>query len=585
MKKRIAVSYLARFLILLCALTGSTEAIELDWLMYRDPILPRPVIERPFPPKLVEVWLKALESNERDLQRRTAVAIAQAHSLGLEGLEATIEPLTEILQDADQPRQTRLAAAHSLVTIEARSVAGTLFAQLDDGDIEMAEVIEPALAKWGYAPLQDVLVDRLEDQDALPRLSVLAIRGVVALGAVDAVPQLTKLAVDPLLATVIRLEAATALGQLDETQSYDIARRLAGDKSQGALLDRLIAARVLKRHHGPTVETLLAELAADSQPAVQAIALGHMYRLSPDLVLPMMKDVVQSKDAAVRRWGARSLIARPSPGNLATLARLLNDRDPDLRRDICDALLLFTADEKWRDIVITQARDALFREGWREQEQATLLLVTLDDKTITDRLIELLGAERAEAHATAAWGLSRLQVPETAGPILKVLEEKTARFQAGDSVGDRILLQLAHLAETMGQLRHSPAKKVLEEYIPKDSPLPDLARCAAIWALGHLSENAEDADLINRLQLRMVDVNSMEPEVAEVRTMAAVSLGRLKAVGTLNSMRAMLRIEKIQSAAGYSCAWAIREFTGEPIPELGPASFPYNGWFLMPTGE
>jgi HEAT repeat protein len=375
------------------------------------------------------------------------------------------------------------------------------------------------------------------------------------------------------------------LGELDETQSYDVARRLAGDKSPGALLNRLIAARILKRHQGATVEELLAELAADSQPAVQAIALGHMYRLSPDLVLPMIKDVVQSKDAAVRRWGAQSLIARPSSENLVTLARLLDDRDPALRRDVCDALLLFTADEKWRDTVIAQARDALSREGWRQQEQAILLLVTLDDKTIADRLIELLGAERAEAHATAAWGLSRLQVPETAGPILKVLKEKTERFQAGDSVGDRIQLQLAHLAEAMGQLRYSAAKKVLVDYIPKNSPLPDIARCAAIWALGHLSENEGDAELINLLQLRMVDVNSMEPEVAEVRTMAAVSLGRLKAVETLTSMRAMLRIEKIRSAAGYSCAWAIREFTSEPIPELGPAVFPYNGWFLMPTGE
>ena len=76
----------------------------------------------------------------------------------------------------------------------------------------------------------------------------------------------------------------------------------------------------------------------------------------------------------------------------------------------------------------THGRQILATDGWCGQEQAILLLVTLDDKTIVDRLLTLLAATRPEMHATAAWGLCQLQVPATTDAILDVYTKTKREF-------------------------------------------------------------------------------------------------------------------------------------------------------------
>ncbi len=99
---------------------------------------------------------------------------------------------------------------------------------------------------------------------------------------------------------------------------------------------------------------------------------------------------------------------------------------------MCDALLELSKDAALHDAVIDHGRQVLASDGWRGQEQAILLLATLDDKTIVDRLLSLLAATRREVHATAAWGLCALQVPATADSILEAYTKTSETFLTGD---------------------------------------------------------------------------------------------------------------------------------------------------------
>jgi HEAT repeat protein len=569
-------------LVLTAAFSHRAEAVEVEWVMYQDPLLLRPTSELRFPPGLVPLWLQALERPERDLKRRAAAAITRGQKKGLPGLDATIEPLMRVLKQPDQDRLTRLTAVQALVALDARQAASLLFEATGQGDLDLAELVEPALARWAHGPMRDVWLERLAGEVTLRRMHVLAMRGLTALGEAKSLPRLLQLAEGRDTPTDVRLEAATALGKMQRTGLEEPARKLIQDKSMQAIVNRLVASQMLESHRGKDVEVLLAELATDPQPTVRAIALGHLYRIDPSLIMPLIDETITSTDVNVRRWGAEALIAQSSPEKLARLAPMLDDPDPDLRRHVCDAMVELSKDVSLHDAVIAQGRQMLAAEGWRGQEQAILLLVSLDDKSIVDRLLNLLAANRVEVHATAAWGLCQLDVASTAEPIFEVFKKKTEGSLAGEKQQDGIYMQLSHLAQAMGRMRHAPADSLLRKYIPKMSVLHPIARSAAIWALGHLHADKPDTELATQLLERATDDNPLFSENTEVRRMAAVALGRMKAAPTVDGLRSLQEKYGMQSALGLAGAWAIHEITGEEIPKVEPIVIREDAWFLTP---
>ena len=128
------------------------------------------------------------------------------------------------------------------------------------------------------------------------------------------------------------------------------------------------------------------------------------------------------------------------------------------------------------------------------QEQAILLLVTLDDKSIVDRLLSLLAAT-PEVHMTAAWGLSRLQVSATLEPMLVVFTATTDRWPTGNNDRDRVQEQLSHFAQAFGRMKYRPADAGLRRYVPKNSGFPPVSHAAAIWGLGWIHAEQFDEQL------------------------------------------------------------------------------------------
>ena len=79
-------------------------------------------------------------------------------------------------------------------------------------------------------------------------------------------------------------------------------------------------------------------------------------------------------------------------------------------------------------------------------------------------------------------------------------------------------------------MKYAPAEPLLVQYVPKKLYFGLYSRSAAIWSLGHLHEGMPDESLAKQFLERATD-DEMPPEfVPAVRAMAAVSIGRMKAL-------------------------------------------------------
>jgi len=141
---------------------AEARADDFDSPMYRDPEIVLPRVERRFPPGMADRWLEALGRPEADLQSQAALAIAAAHERGMPGLAVTVGPLKQALERAGQSPAVRAAAARALVALDARTAAPALLSYADD-DVEMRDLIEPALARWDYRPAREVWLARLAE--------------------------------------------------------------------------------------------------------------------------------------------------------------------------------------------------------------------------------------------------------------------------------------------------------------------------------------------------------------------------------------------------------------------------------------
>src|SRR5207249_4422256 len=125
--------------------------------------------------------------------------------------------------------QVCLATAQALVVLEARTTAPTLMRHAQDGSFDLAQMLEPALAQWDYAPMRPVWLARLADSKTPRGQLRLAVRAAASIKAWDAVPHLRRLTLDSRVPGDVRLEAARALAVLQSTGLETDARLLATD--------------------------------------------------------------------------------------------------------------------------------------------------------------------------------------------------------------------------------------------------------------------------------------------------------------------------------------------------------------------
>lgn len=568
------------------AFAGPAADVEVSFVMHEDPRieLAAPIVG--FLPGLKPLWLEALAGPEVELRRQAAQTIALAHRRGMSDLADTASPLMRTLDAPDQHRIVKLASAQALIALDARQAAAMLFAHGASDELEMSKLVEPALARWDYEPIREVWLQRVSGPTGVRRqLLVLAIRGLAEVGETEAARSLLELAVDRDAAPEVRMEAARATARLQSEGLEEKARALAADASPEKIIDRLVAASLLATHQGDAAQSVLLELAVDGEPTVAAIALGRLLEIDPMLVIPIVDRVVASDDANVRHLGARALVAWRTPEAIGKLGPMLDDRHPEVRSYVRRSLLEMSPDPQLAAPVLEEVLEMLAGERWRGLEQASIAVAALDHKASAGRLVELLEFERPEVFVTAAWGLRRLAVADTLEAMFDKAKRATEKARTTGSCSLDVGWQLCHLIEAFGQMKYGESDPLLRDYIPKSSPFIIEARAAAIWTLGHLHAGKPDPKLAELFAGRLSDVSPMNPEDPLVRTMSAISIGRMKAENQLTALRKFMEVESVNSDVGYGCAWAIREIAGEAIPEQEPRRGSWLGWFLEPTGS
>ncbi len=564
--------------------TYAAEELRIDDVMYRDPELIIQPRTRAFDPRLKGLWELALRRPESELQRLAADTISLAHQRGMPDLSSTADELVKIVQRPETTVSVRRAAAHALITLDARQHAAILAQVANRYGLELQIVVEPALAQWGIDSLRETWQQRLTDGQTPQLLRLLAIDGLGTLRVVSAKPTLLELVRNIRAPANQRLAAARSLATIGDGGMLDDARRLLADKSPTARAERVLGVYLLSAHRDEAALALLAELAADAEPAVAGAALGRLFEVDPKLVFPLATQAVKNGDVNVRRFGAKALFARGDVAAIETMAPLLDDPNPSLRRFVTKALFDLAQKSDLRPSVDAVAEKTLTLEGWRGLEQASLLVGHLGHKPAAQRLIELLKHPRHEVAVSTAWALRQFKIPETVPVLLAHSNSQHQRHLAPlTPFHERTLIyaQQTQLFQLFGEVRLAEADPLLRNYIPKAMGLGD-SRTAACWALGKIHEGQTVADLANLFNERLSDVNSSLPELEPVRMMCAIGMGRMKAQSALNSLR---RFSSEPSQAGLACWWSINLLTGEKPPESKRGTQPVLGWFLQPLDD
>jgi HEAT repeat protein len=607
---------------------GRASDEALDSRMYHDPELPSPKIVMALPENPLPLWLVALGRPEADYQCRAALVIVLAHKEGVKGLEAAVEPLLEALARLDSPAGPnniapsnpsdsgtgsspnaliRLAVARALIELDARQTAPQLFLQTQGGDRRLRELIEPALARWTFRPAVRVWLERLRRPDMSAGDLLLAIRGLAALRESKATPFLKELVHSTEVPWPTRLEAARALGVIQDSGLEPDARNLVGESGSTDVGARLAAAWLLRHHQGEEAIGLLQTLGRDPEPAVDLIALERLLEINSKHVLPVIGPALASPDAKVREIAVETLHREATLERLALLADRLDDEYSHVRIKARVALHDLAAKPQFRDAIIREGSRILAGQDWRGLEQATILLVQLDHKPAADRLLQLLVWERPEVSIAAAWGLRRLDVPEILPLVLshfrsfRGLSDNNATTAKLDQMPPLAVdQQFSHLAQFMGQRRYQPAEATFRRFVPRimrAALVGQETRAAAIWALGFILEGNADPGLARQLEERLSDIpKGLDPgEDPRVRRMSAITLARMKSKESEKTLRRFnITAKPNLDPVAHACSWAIQQLFGEVPPPPGSVELPSPGTFknwlrnrpeLKPTRE
>jgi HEAT repeat protein len=583
---------LTRFGVVL-VLLGSTVAraeIRPVFEADRDPEIHVPAPIQAHTKQVKPLWMQALVRPESDLQRLAADAFGRAHRAGVPDLQEAVPLLVSILESPTSHPAARLAAAQALVQFRAEDAAPKMAENAARYGADLRQIIEPALAAWGYEPQRAVWQARLAAKDVHSRDLILAIRCLAMTGDESQATALLDIVHDRFRPVAVRTEAARAAGLVRKEGLEADARRLIEGAGPPSLVNRLCAVRLLAGHSGEGARNLLVSMASDAEPAVATIALARLLEIAPDRALPVVPGALESVDPKVREQGVLIYGKVPDPQRVSAIVKRLDDRHPAVRGAARETLAVLAQRPELDEPVRDGATAMLASENWRGLEQAALLLAALDHKPAAPRLVELLEFARPEVNAAAAWGLKTLAIPETLPALLDKArrQNELQRAPGADSAG--LDEQTAHLLEAFGKMKHADAEPLLLEYVPKDFKIGEQSRRSAIWALGRLHEGVPDEPLAQKLAERLLDRGgsgeNSRAESVRIKDVSVIAIARMRAVSQAPKLRGYFKPEIPPTRLGMTIRWALMELTGESIPEPDAALLPDAGlWFLEPIVE
>lgn len=554
--------------------------IRPDFLMDDDPAFRLPDRVKVFTPASVGLWIQALKRPEIDLQRMAAETIALAHERDVPNLMQAVPALETILMAESSHPVARFSAARALIALDSRDSSGKLLEVSQKHGADLKHLVEPVLARWNVESAKKLWLARLESVDVRPRDLLLAIDSLAETGEASALPKLKLLSLDHRHNSDLRLAAAAAAGRLGDAGLEANARVLSRSKQSPPIVNRLCAIRLLARHTDEASRQLLIELAVDDEPAVAAAALRRLTEIDPALVLPLAETAMKHAAPEVRQLGANAYLTLPNPDRIGPVALLLDDNHPAIRKEVCERLFKLASNPDLVSSIQDTSMKVLLGERWQGQEQAVLLLGSLQYTPASMRMVELLESPRDEVKIAAAWGLKMVADPRTIDAIL----DKAQRIKDTPlpSAPPNFDFQIAHLFEACGRMRVKKATPLLKQYIPKDLTLGERGRGGAIWALGWIHEGNPDKSISDGLLGRVQDMSLIPPESAVVKRQCAISLARMKDVDHGPDLRKQLENGTPNSFLGLALRWSVKELTGEEMPAPIPDEQGQGPFFLDP---
>ncbi|WP_145416040.1 hypothetical protein [Planctomycetes bacterium K23_9] len=551
--------------------------------MFERPALAVPKYEKLFPSGLMPLWIQTLDRSDAGLRRLTIDTLAIAHERGVADVQQAKAPLIELLSQPQQDLDTVASAARTLVVLESIEAAQSLADAAIERGSRIANIVEPAFAKWKSPVLKKNWIERLDQANVTDSMLLLAIDGVGAIGAKEADSALYRIAVDPDKQTTVRLRAAKALGAIGASQSLSRATQLAASdpSSKDSRVIALLVVAMLSSDKSPQAIELLGKLSADSNSVVQAASLKRLFEIDPAEVDALADNLVASPDVNVRRHCIRAMLDNPRRERIASIAPHLDDVNPTLRREVTTGLLRWAESKELRSEVIAQTMRVMQNDSWRSCEQACVVMAKLDHKPAGSRMVDLLGHRRGEVRVASAWGLTQLRDPQYLSDMLQHAEAVCDGFMNGqfnDSMPG-MSLQMAHLFVAFGDQMYAPANAVLRLYLPKNFDMGMEARSAGCWAIGLINAKEPSEELLSMLEGRFMDTNSMEPEDDGFRSMCAIAFGRMKLEDKLPDLRRSVGTGR----CGQACYWAIEQMTGEKTPPIPVRRLVQEDWFLAPV--
>jgi len=562
-------------------------AEEFDSPKDLDPLIPEVQDNFRIPDKLLPTWLDAFRRDEQDLKRLVAESIADAHRGG-ENLDIMIVPLLEEFRNPSSSRLTAEAVASALVELNAKEAAEALFDKAGDASWSLSLIIEPALAKWQYQRMEAVWVERLNEETPDGPRQRLAIECLGILKSEAAVDPLIKLAQSKFTSATTRIAAANALAEIPGSGHVALAENLFSLQRQ-TLVDRLVAAKVLRLQTGKSASDMLIELTKDRDTSVAFVAVRNHFEIDPQAVKPLAAELAGNPNANIRSVAVKAFAHESTDSDVRGLIELLKDHDPPVRREARELLELKAKNGEFAELIdgamIDILRNANAETDWRQLEQAIRYVGELDRKQAAPLLVKYLRADRNQVFLPAAWSLRKLSVEETFEDCLVFINQRVKKL--GNQLADPYLeTQLSQLCQMFGLSKYEPAADGLKSFVPKAvKNRGTQARAAAIWSLGHIYEDRPQPELAVVLVDRLSDVDINNPELFPVRAASAVAIARMNNQDQLEALREWLKKESPKGMIGYSCAWGINRLTGEPIPALKPVNYKKLGWFLTPFSK
>ncbi len=562
--------------------SARAEEMLFDSAMYQSPALPTPKIVVTHVGEK-EVWLKALARPEAEYKCKAAATISEAHRVGVQGMADTAGALLDEINRKEAPPVVRLCLANTLISLNAKQAAQSLFTLSKTEAAEFRELVEPALAEWRFPPAREDWLARLKNASAHPKDLVLAVRCLGILREPTAITPLRKL----LASTdfVLLNETAHALGQIAEEGLEEDAQTLLRNVAPQRIPYRLAGIALLRKHRSNTSAKLLLEALSDSESAVVAMAADVLFHRDEKLLLPSIESLCRHSDSKVRTIAVRTLHKNPSlPGVEHLLARFEDDH-AGVRAEARRTLVAHAKSAEYRKSVVNGAIAKLKSEKWGALEQSILLLTLLDEKSAAMGFIPHLSHPRNEVFVSAAWGLRKLSVPETLPGCKQFVEMRLGLITQSKDLSPNALwidYQISQVNQLIGDQQYREADSTLRRFLQKPPADWGESRAAAIWALGKIHQGKVNKTLADScLVLLEQDTTKIPPEDERVRRMCAITLARMGALQGEDMLRKYYEARKPTfGQVNNACGWALEVLKGEKVPAPEVIHQSRRNWFI-----